>query len=119
MGLTAAAFRPRLKGPPGGEIVTASFSLVTTTLTAGECMGCTVARTGVGTYVVTLGRVYKAINIAWSIQAATTAQDFRITARDLAAKTITIKQMTAGTGTAVDTLTAQVDLIIVGRTVIG
>lgn len=105
----------RFFGPSGGEVVTCSFSLVTTALTAIEQAGCTVSRTTTGTYVVQLLGRYKHLTVGMSVQAASTAQLFIITARDLTAGTITIQQVTAGGGTAVDTLTARVDLVIVGR----
>lgn len=111
------AYRPKLRGPAGGEILTCSFSLSTSTLTKGECQGTDVSRSTTGTYVVAFAPGYfKKINVGMSVQAASTAQLFIITARDLAAGTLTLKQVTAGGGTAVDTITAQVDLVIVGRT---
>jgi hypothetical protein len=104
-------------GPGGGVILSCSFSLVTTALTAIEEQGCTVSRTAAGTYVIALGSTYKAVNVALGTIAASTAQLFIVTAVDLAARTITIKQVTAGGGTAVDTLTARVDVQIFARTV--
>ena len=107
----------RVYGPGGPELLTCSFSLVTSTLTAGEQQGCTVSRTTTGTYVIALGKVYKSVVVTYGVIAASTAQLFIITAIDLAAKTITVKQVTAGGGTAVDTLTARVDFQIIGRVV--
>ena len=104
-------------GPSGSKVLTVSFTTSGTTsdVTTHEAQGATVARTGVGTFVVTLGALYKHVTVGMSVQAATTAQLFIVTARDLTAKTITIKQVTAGGGTAVDTLAARIDLVIIGR----
>lgn len=108
---------PKLFGPGGGRILTCSFTTSGSTsgVTTNEAQGCTVARTGVGTFVVTLGASYKHVTVGMAVIAATTAQLFIVTAIDLAARTITLKQVTAGGGTAVDTLAARVDLVIVGR----
>jgi len=108
---------PKVFGPGGAKIVTCSFSLVTTALTTVEAQGCSVSRTGVGTYVVQVRPGYKMLNVTMGVEAASTAQLFIVTSRDLAAGTVTIKQVTAGGGTAVDTLTARVDVQIVCRTV--
>ncbi len=110
---------PKAFGPGGGEFCTVSFTTSgsTTDVTTNESAGATVARTGVGTFVVTTDRVYKHVTVGMSVQAASTAQLFIITARNLANRTITLTQVTAGGGTAVDTLAATVNLIIFGRTV--
>lgn len=102
-------------GPGGGKWITCSFSLITTALTAIEEQGCTVSRTAAGTYVLDLLKTYKNITVTYGVIAASTAQLFVVTAIDLAARTVTLKQVTAGGGTAVDTLTARVDLIIFAR----
>lgn len=103
--------------PSGAELLQCDFTTSGTTsdVTTNEAQGCTVARTGVGVFVVTLGRTYKAFTVGMSVQAATTAQLFVITARTTS--TITITQVTAGGSTAVDTLAARINLVIVGRTV--
>jgi hypothetical protein len=113
-----SAYRIKNRGPADAEIVTCAFTTSgsTAAVTTNEAQGCSVARTGVGTFVVNLERVYKHVTVGMSVQAATTAQLFIVTARDLAAKTITIKQVTAGGGTAVDTLAARIDLVLVCRT---
>lgn len=108
---------PKQYGPSGGEILTCSFTTSgsTSDVTTNESAGCTVARTGAGTFVITMDRVYRHVTVGMSVQAATTAQVFLITARDLTAKTITITQVTAGGGTAVDTLAATVNVNIIAR----
>jgi hypothetical protein len=107
---------PKVYGPNSARMLVCSFGLVTTALTAGEQQGCTVSRTTTGTYVVDLLKVYKDVNVTMGVIAASTAQLFIITAVDLAAKTITIKQVTAGGSTAVDTITATINLQILART---
>lgn len=104
-------------GPSGGEWMLVDFTTSGTTaaVTVNEQQGATVARTGVGTFVVTLGKVFKHVTVGMSVQASTTAQEFVITARDLTAKTITVTQVTAGSSTAVDTLAGRVNLIMFGR----
>lgn len=104
-------------GPAGDEIVTCSFTTSGSTsgVTTNEAMGCTVARTDVGVFVITLAKVYKHVTVAMSVQASTTAQLFIITGRSLSSRTITITQVTAGGSTAVDTLAATINVIIVGR----
>lgn len=107
----------RVYGPGGPELVTCKFTTSGTTsdVTTVEAQGCTVARTGVGVFVVTFGRTYKVIpNVTFSVQASTTAQLFIITAATTSAVTIT--QVTAGGGTAVDTLAATINVQAVGRT---
>lgn len=110
---------PKAVGPGGAEVLSISFTTSGTTaaVTTNESAGGTIARTGVGVFVVTLDKVYKHLTVGMSVQAASTAQLFIITARSLSARTITITQVTAGGGTAVDTLAATVNLVIVGRMV--
>lgn len=111
-------FRPSLKGPRDGEILSCSFSLVTTALTVVEAQGATPARTTTGTYVVTFDQGYKNVTVGMSVQAASTAQLFIVTGRTVVnglTTAITISQVTAGGGTAVDTITARIDLVIVAR----
>ena len=114
---TRASAIPKAFGPGGAKIATCSFSLVTTALTTVEAQGCSVSRTGVGTYVIQLRPGYKMLNVTTGVEAQSTAQLFIVTGRDLTAGTVTIKQVTAGGGTAVDTITARVDVQIVCRTV--
>jgi phosphotransferase system HPr-like phosphotransfer protein len=102
-------------GPGGGHVATCSFTTSGTTadVTTNEAEGCTVARTGVGTFVVTMRNTYKHLTVGMSVQAATTAQLFLITAKT--GSTVTITQVTAGGSTAVDTLAATINLVIVAR----
>lgn len=110
---------PRSKSvsAPGGpvDILVVDFTTSGTTsgVTTNEARGCSVARTGVGVFVVTLNRAYKHFSVGMSVQAATTAQLFIITART--ASTITLTQVTAGGGTAVDTLAARINMTITAR----
>lgn len=110
-------YLPKAFGPGGGRILTCSFSVVTTALTALEEQGCTVLRTAVGQYDITLPRIYKWVNVNICTIAASTAQIFIVTLVDLPNRLITIKQVTAGGGTAVDTITARVDVAIQSRSV--
>jgi hypothetical protein len=104
-------------GPGGGRILSCSFSVAAAVLTALEEQGCTVLRTAVGQYDITLPRVYKWANVNICTVAATTAQVFVVTLVDLPNRLITIKQVTAGSGTAVDTVAARVDVAIQTRSV--
>jgi hypothetical protein len=110
-------FLPKAFGPGGGRILQCSFSVAAAVLTALEEQGCTVLRTGVGQYDITLPRVYKFAEVHVNPMAASTAQLFIVTNIDLPNRLITIKQVTAGGGTAVDTITARVDVMIFARTV--
>jgi hypothetical protein len=104
-------------GPGGVEVAQVDFTTSGSTadVTVNENQGATVARTGVGTFVVTLAKTYKTYNVTIGVQASTTAQQFLITART--ATTFTITQVTAASGTAVDTLAARINVQIIGRTV--
>ncbi len=104
-------------GPGGVELLTCDFTTSGTTadVTTNEANGCTVARTGVGQFTVTFGRSYKSFQVGMSVQAATTAQLFKIGSRTTSS--FVIDQVTAGGGTAVDTLAARVNLVIHARTV--
>lgn len=104
-------------GPGGGRLLSCSFSVAAAVLTALEEQGCTVSRTGVGQYDIALPRVYKWVEIALTPIAASTAQLFIVSSVDLPNRLIRINQVTAGGGTAVDTLTARVDVWIKARTV--
>ncbi len=104
-------------GPSGAKLITLSFTTSGTTsdVTINEAQGATVARTGVGLFEVTLNASYKAVTVAMSVQAASTAQLFKLDSRNLTTGKIVIRQVTAGGNTAVDTLAARIDLVIVGR----
>jgi len=106
---------PKTFGPSGSRILQCCFIVTGATITVPEEQGCTVTRTGVGTYEIALGQIYKNINVSVTTIAASTAQLFLVTAADPASKVVTIKQVTAGGGTAVDTLTARIDVQIMAR----
>lgn len=106
---------PKTFGPNGTQLPHCVFTTSGTTadVTTVEAQGCTVARFGVGTYVITLGKTYKNVTTTFSVLSTTTAQVFIKTAQT--GNSVTIKQVTAGGGTAVDTLVATVDVIMVAR----
>src|ERR1700712_133753 len=89
---------PKLIGPPGGDILSVSFTTSGTTadVTTNEAQGASVARTGVGVFVVTTSGTYKHLTVGMSVHAASTAQLFIVTAKTTSS--ITITQVTAGGG---------------------
>jgi hypothetical protein len=78
---------------------TAGTGAVTTV----DAWGCTVARTGVGVFVVTLATVGKHYNVTLGTEFTTAAQTPIVTAKSLSAKTVTITVVGAGGSTATET----------------
>lgn len=105
---TLARNRAKYIGPAPVETATIDFTTSgsTTAPTTNQAYGCSVARTGVGVFVITLDRAYRLLLPTLSVQASTTAQLFIITAKTTS--TITVTQVTAGGGTAVDTLAGRI-----------
>lgn len=106
---------PKMSGPSGGELLTCKFSVVTTALTALEEAGCTVARTGTGTYVVTLNKVYKSVTANVIIQTAAGAETQSVWLTGSTTSSLTLTQFTAGSSTAVDVLTFTAHIQIMCR----
>lgn len=106
---------PKMAGPAGGRILTCKFSVAGAALTALEEMGCTVARSGVGTYVVTLNRAYKNVVANLTIQRAAGAMTQSVWITSSTTTTLTLTQFTSADGTPVDTLTFTAHLTIHGR----
>lgn len=114
---TGNAFRTlvnKVFGPTRKDaIVDFTTSGGTGAVTTNEAFGATVARTGVGVFTITLANSYKHSLVTMAVQAATTAQLFIVTSRT--ANTVVITQVTAGGGTAVDTLAARINVRISSR----
>ena len=103
-------------GPNSQSIAHGRFTTSGNTgaVTTNEANGFTVARTGVGVFVVTYAKAAKvAPTVTFSVQGSTTAQLFIITANTTTATTFT--QVTAGGSTAVDTLAATIHVQAIQR----
>lgn len=111
----------KVYGPGAAELSQCDFTTSggTGAVTVNEAQGCTVARTGVGTFVVTFGRAYKALTVTYGVQGSTTAQLLIQTAKSLGSgstpASVTFTQVTAGGSTAVDTLAMRVNVQAIGR----
>lgn len=105
----------KLVGPPGGRALVCKFSVVTTALTALEEQGCTVARSGVGTYTITLPRTYKLVAYHLTLRRAAGAQTQSVWVTGETTSTLTLTQFTSADGTAVDTLTFTASLVLIVR----
>ena len=93
----AKIFASRPPFVAGGRFTTAG----TGALTVSESNGCTVARTGVATYLVTFAVPFREIVLLAANQGSA-AVDFRMSAFSASAKTATITAYAAGTATATE-----------------
>lgn len=96
---------------PDSVVALVNFTTAGTgAVTTNEAQGVTVARTGVGTYLLTFARGWKAITVTTGFQFSTSAQIPLITAISAANRTVTITVVGAGGTTAADTTGATIHI---------
>lgn len=103
-------------GPSGTRVAYGSFTTAGTgAVTTLEAHGFTVARSGVGTFLVTMRNPCKGMVVSWAAQFTTTAQVPLITALSASAGTFTVSIVTAASGTAVETTGLTLHLQVIQR----
>jgi hypothetical protein len=90
-------------GPEHNYAMVTFTTAGTGTVTTVDAWGCTVARTGVGVFVITLATVGKHFNVTLGTEFTTAAQTTIVTAKSLTNRTVTITVVGAGGSTATDT----------------